>query len=87
MLIGAAARDSDFTFQPRRFMSQQQTIQGCIYGSIRPAFDLPMFADWHMDGRLKLDEIPTEAVRLDKVLALFDGSRATPALRPRVVFT
>lgn len=85
-LIGAAARDADFTFRPRRFMSQQQTIQGCIYGNIRPALDLPLFADWHMAGRLKLDEIPTEAVRLEDLPALFDGRRPARALRPVVVF-
>ncbi|MBP7690640.1 MAG: alcohol dehydrogenase catalytic domain-containing protein [Anaerolineales bacterium] len=85
-LIGAAARDADFTFRPRRFMSQQQTIQGCIYGNIRPALDLPLFADWHLSGRLKLNEIPTEAVRLDEVPGLFDGRRPARALRPVVMF-
>jgi len=85
-LIGAADRDADFSFQPRRFMSQQQTILGCIYGSVRPALDLPMFADWHMDGRLKLDEIPTEAVRLEDVPHIFDGARTVQALRPLIVF-
>jgi len=85
-IVGAAARDAEFSFRPRRFMSQQQTIQGCIYGSIRPGLDLPMFADWHMAGRLRLDEIPTEPVRLEEVPGIFDGSRPTSALRPVILF-
>jgi S-(hydroxymethyl)glutathione dehydrogenase / alcohol dehydrogenase len=74
-LVGAAARDAHFEFQPRRFMSQQQHIQGCIYGNIRPELDLPLFADWYMDGRLQLDALHTETVLLEDVPAFFDGSR------------
>ncbi len=85
-LIGAAARDAEFTFRPRRFMSQQQTIQGCIYGNLRPALDLPLFADWHMAGRLNLGEIPTERIRLDGVPALFIAGQPARFLRPVVAF-
>lgn len=85
-LIGAAARDAGFTFHPRRFMSQQQTIQGCIFGNIRPDFDLPLFADWHLSGRLKLNEIPTRAVHLEDVPGFFEIHRPASAMRPVVIF-
>jgi S-(hydroxymethyl)glutathione dehydrogenase/alcohol dehydrogenase len=67
-------------------MSQQQTIQGCIFGNIRPALDLPLFADWHLSGRLKLNEIPTQAVRLEDVPAFFEIHRPAPSRRPVVIF-
>ena len=50
-LVGAAARTDTLPFRPRRFMSLQQTIRGCIYGNIRPEIDLPLFAEWSCSGR------------------------------------
>ena len=56
-------------------MSQQQRIQGCIFGNIRPAIDLPMFADWYVNGRLRLDDLHTATIPLDDVPKVFkDGS-------------
>jgi S-(hydroxymethyl)glutathione dehydrogenase/alcohol dehydrogenase len=71
-IIGAAGRQAELTFKPRRFMSQQQKILGCIFGNIRPEIDLPLFADWYMDGRLMLDEMHTHTVSLDNVPGVFD---------------
>jgi len=85
-LVGAAARDATLAFHPRRFMSQQQTIQGCIYGSIRPAIDLPMFADWYMEGRLKLDELVTRTVRLEDVPAILAGRAPADGIRTVILF-
>lgn len=74
-LVGAAARDATLPFHPRRFMSQQQRILGCIFGNIRPAIDLPMFADWYVNGRLRLDDLHTATIRLDDVPKVFkDGA-------------
>jgi S-(hydroxymethyl)glutathione dehydrogenase/alcohol dehydrogenase len=74
-LVGAAARDATLPFHPRRFMSQQQHILGCIYGNIRPAIDLPMFADWYVNGRLRLDDLHTATIGLKEVPRVFkEGS-------------
>lgn len=70
-LVGAAARDATLPFHPRRFMSQQQAIKGCIYGNIRPAIDLPLFADWYVNGKLRLDDLHTATISLDDVPKVF----------------
>ncbi|MBK8023490.1 MAG: Zn-dependent alcohol dehydrogenase [Chloroflexi bacterium] len=85
-LVGAAARDAQMQFAPRRFMSQQQTIQGCIYGNIRPGIDLSLFADWYMDGRLKLDELHTRNVRLEDVPDLFVNREKLGGIRTVIQF-
>jgi len=85
-LVGAAARDATLPFHPRRFMSQQQTIQGCIYGNIAPQLDLPLFADWYMDGRLLLDQLAVDPIRLEDVPDLFSRRRPSGAARPLVLF-
>jgi S-(hydroxymethyl)glutathione dehydrogenase/alcohol dehydrogenase len=86
ILIGAAARDAVLPFAPRRFMSQQQTIKGCIYGNIRPSIDLPLFADWYMDGRLLLDELHSQTVSLPQVPDLFAHPEALRGIRTVVSF-
>lgn len=85
-LVGAAARDATLPFHPRRFMSQQQTIQGCIYGNVRPVLDLPMFADWCKEGRLYLDQVPIEYIRLEDVPAVFAHQGSARSVRTVIRF-
>lgn len=70
-LVGAAARDVDFAFRPRLFMSRQQTISGCIYGACQPALDFPRFVNWYESGELKIDELVTGVITLDELPGFF----------------
>ncbi len=85
-LVGATARDATLPFFPRRFMSQQQTIQGCIYGNIRHKRDLPLFADWYMSGNLLLDELHTTTVTLEELPQVFATLQQDRGIRPIVTF-
>jgi S-(hydroxymethyl)glutathione dehydrogenase/alcohol dehydrogenase len=71
VLVGAAGREESLSFKPRRFMSMQQRLLSCIYGNIRPELDLPLFADWYMQGRLHLDELHSHDLALADVPAFF----------------
>lgn len=86
VLIGAADRTAQVAFHPRRFMSMQQRILGCIYGNIRPELDFPLFADWYMDGRLHLDELHTRTIGLEDIPALFEPGAAQTGVRTVVRF-
>jgi S-(hydroxymethyl)glutathione dehydrogenase/alcohol dehydrogenase len=81
VLIGAADRDAVLSLAPRRFMSMQQRLLGCIFGNIRPELDLPAFADWYMDGRLHLDELHTHTIMLDELPAYFANHADRPGIR------
>lgn len=85
-LVGAAEREALLAFQPRRFMSQQQAILGCIYGNIRPEIDLPLLADWYMDGRLYLDELHTRTIGLSEVPDVFANPAKYGGIRTVVNF-
>jgi S-(hydroxymethyl)glutathione dehydrogenase / alcohol dehydrogenase len=85
-LVGAAPRDALMSFHPRKFMSQQQTIQGCIYGNIDPQRDLPRFADWYMDGSLQLDQLETATVRLEDVPQIFANPEPQHGIRTIIEF-
>lgn len=85
-LIGAAARDARLTFQPRAFMSKQQKIQGCIYGSCRPPIDFPLFADWYLSGQLNIDALLTGTIHLDELPRFFAREGPSEAIRTIVTF-
>lgn len=84
--LGAAARDAEATFNPRQLQSYQQKIQACMYGDIRPETDLPLFADWYMDGRLKLDELHTATIRLEDALQEFTEHGHRDGIRTVITF-
>ncbi len=86
IMVGAAARDATMRFHPRRFMSQQQSIVGCIYGNIRPFRDVPLFADWAMSGTLRLDLFPLRTIRLEDAPAAFRETQTGGELRTIIRF-
>lgn len=85
VLIGAAARDATFTFHPRAFMSKQQRIVGCIYGSLRPHADLPLLVRWCREGKLALADLVGRRVNLEELPTCFSDP-APPGVRTVVVF-
>jgi S-(hydroxymethyl)glutathione dehydrogenase / alcohol dehydrogenase len=71
VLVGAAARDATLSFHPRAFMSKQQRIIGCIYGSLHPHKDLPELVRWCAEGLLPLDHLVGTTITLDELPAAF----------------
>jgi S-(hydroxymethyl)glutathione dehydrogenase/alcohol dehydrogenase len=71
VLVGAAARDAVLSFHPRAFLSKQQQIVGCIYGSLHPQRDLPELLRWCNDGRLPLADLVGPRISLDELPAAF----------------
>jgi len=72
VLVGATARDAQMSFYPRAFLSKQQRITGCIYGSARPHEHLPKLLDWSVDGTIPLADLIGRRVTLDELEDAFD---------------
>jgi len=72
VLVGATARDARISFQPRAFLSKQQRITGCIYGSVRPQEHLPKLLGWSADGTIPLTDLIGKRVTLDELEDAFD---------------
>ena len=75
VIVGAAAREAVMGFRPRGFMSKQQGMVGCIYGSIAPHADLPLFVGWLREGRLALDDLIGERLGLKDLPSAFESPR------------
>ncbi|HKP19683.1 MAG TPA: alcohol dehydrogenase catalytic domain-containing protein [Gaiellaceae bacterium] len=67
VLVGAVARDALLSFHPRAFLSQQQRITGCIYGSVRPREHLPQLLAWAADGTVPTSDLIGRRVTLDEL--------------------
>src|SRR5581483_10989677 len=67
VLVGAAARDALMSFHPRAFLSRQQRITGCIYGSVRPQEHLPQLLAWCADGTVPVGDLVGRRISLDEL--------------------
>lgn len=85
VLVGAAARTDELCFQPRRFMSRQQRIVGCIYGSLRPRIDLPLLLRLCADRTIPTEDMLGGDVTLDELPQVF--AQPSNGLRTIVRFT
>jgi S-(hydroxymethyl)glutathione dehydrogenase/alcohol dehydrogenase len=77
VLIGAAARDALMHFRPREFMSKQQRIVGCIYGSLRPQADLPLLLALVQQGRIPVSGLIGDRIQPDDLPVAFQGAFTT----------
>jgi S-(hydroxymethyl)glutathione dehydrogenase / alcohol dehydrogenase len=76
-VIGVAAGNIEL---PARAFLGERKMQGCLMGSVRFRKDLPYLLDLYQAGRLKLDELVSNRIPLEKInegyAAITDGSIA-----------
>lgn len=84
VLVGATARDARMSFHPRAFLSKQQRITGCIYGSVRPHVDLPVLLRRCADGTIPLADLVGARISLDELPEAF--ASPPPGVRTVVDF-
>ena len=56
-------------------------ILGSKMGAVRPRLDLPLYAEWYLAGRLKLDELISGRFPLEAINEAVGGTRDGSALR------
>ncbi|HSC79967.1 MAG TPA: Zn-dependent alcohol dehydrogenase [Chitinolyticbacter sp.] len=64
----------------------ERRIQGSIMGSNRFPVDMPNLIDFYMQGRLKLDEMIAQRIKLDQINEAFDELRRGEMARSVIVF-
>jgi S-(hydroxymethyl)glutathione dehydrogenase/alcohol dehydrogenase len=85
VLVGAAARDALMSFHPRAFLSKQQRITGCVYGSVNPREHLPQLLAWCADGTVPVADLISRRIGLDELEQAFD-ERANGGVRTVIAF-
>jgi S-(hydroxymethyl)glutathione dehydrogenase/alcohol dehydrogenase len=83
--LGKIDVNTDVTFRWGALM-QEKRIRRSSYGAARPARDFPMLAQAYLDGRLMLDELITQRIRLDAINQGFSALRDGKAIRSVITF-
>jgi len=83
--LGKIDVNTDVTFRWGALM-QEKRIRRSSYGEARPARDFPMLAQAYLDGRLMLDELITQRIRLDAINQGFSALRDGKAIRSVITF-
>jgi alcohol dehydrogenase len=53
-------------------VAEERTIKGSYLGSCDPARDIPRYVEWYRAGKLPVDRLLSERIRLDDINAAFD---------------
>jgi S-(hydroxymethyl)glutathione dehydrogenase/alcohol dehydrogenase len=64
----------------------EKKIQGSNMGSNRFRFDMPRYVDLYMDGKLKLDELVSERIKLEDVNDGFEQMKKGEIARSVIIF-
>jgi S-(hydroxymethyl)glutathione dehydrogenase/alcohol dehydrogenase len=85
-LVGAGRYDASVTFPALSLMADAKQLRGCVYGDTDAARDLPALAALAVAGKLDLEALVTERIRIDDVNAALASMTAGNGARRIVVF-
>ena len=85
VMLGKVPVDDDVKFRWGSLMGEKR-ITRSSYGGARPHRDFPALAQAYLEGRLKLDELITQRISLDKINEGYSALERGEVLRSVVVF-
>ena len=62
-------------------VAEERTLKGSYLGSCVPERDIPRYIEWYRAGRLPVDQLLSERLRLDELNAAFDRLAAGASIR------
>ena len=62
-------------------VAEERTVKGSYLGSCVPERDIPRYIDWYQSGRLPVDRLLSERIRLDDLNPAFDRLAAGASIR------
>jgi S-(hydroxymethyl)glutathione dehydrogenase / alcohol dehydrogenase len=80
VLIGVAKTGEELAVVPRTLIAGR-VLTGTAFGNCKGRTQLPWLVDWYMDGRLKIDELVTKEIPLEKINDAFDWMRQDQGYR------
>ena len=65
---------------------KEMKLLGCAMGSNRFRVDMPRYVDFYLAGRLKLDDLLEDHIKLEQVNEAFNASKTGEVARKVIVF-
>jgi S-(hydroxymethyl)glutathione dehydrogenase/alcohol dehydrogenase len=85
VIIGVAPAGAEIATRPFQLVTGR-VWKGSAFGGARGRTDVPRIVDWYMDGRLKIDELITHRLPLDRINEGFDLMKRGESIRSVVVY-
>ncbi len=85
-MVGVVPAGTNVELPAADITLREKSILGCMMGSNRFRLDIPRYVDLYLRGQLKLDEMISARVPLDRVNDALDALRQGTAARSVVVF-
>jgi alcohol dehydrogenase len=70
-----------FSIQHVNLVGEERTLKGSYLGSCVPCRDIPRYIEWYRTGRLPVDLLLSERLKLDDINAAFDRLAAGESIR------
>ena len=85
IVVGMAPMGSEVTISAPAFLAEK-VLRGCVYGSTRPRYDMPLLIDLYMAGKLKLNELVSRTYPLEGINDAFTALKNGEVARSVIVF-
>jgi alcohol dehydrogenase len=73
--------NQQFSIQHVSLVAEERTLKGSYLGSCVPSRDIPRYIEWYRAGRLPVDRLLSERLRLGDINAAFDRLAAGESIR------
>jgi S-(hydroxymethyl)glutathione dehydrogenase/alcohol dehydrogenase len=85
VIIGVAGAGQEIRTRPFQLVTGR-VWKGTAFGGARGRTDVPKIVDWYMDGRIRIDELITHKMPLERINEAFDLMHAGKSIRSVVVY-
>ncbi len=80
VIIGVAGSGQEISTRPFQLVTGR-VWKGSAFGGARGRTDVPKIVDWYMDGKIKIDELITHTMPLQKINDAFDLMHSGESIR------
>lgn len=84
--IGMIKIGEQVEFPGFQFFLQEKKMQGSFMGSNRFRVDMPNYVEFYMQGKLKLDEMISQTIKLEQINEAFEELKTGETARSVIVF-
>ena len=86
VVVGVPAMGQDVTVPGLTLPLEEKSLVGSLYGSANMRRDMPKLLDLYMQKKLKIDELISRTIRLDKINTAFDAMEKGEVTRSVILF-
>ncbi len=85
VIIGVAGAGEEIATRPFQLVTGR-VWKGSAFGGARGRTDVPRIVDWYMDGKIRIDEMITHTLPLERINEAFDLMHSGESIRTVVTF-